>query len=102
MEYNYLQERPTLFTIEGADTLLMVRDNAHHLLRSKGAFTVEEVTHECNGALNTRLAAVDYLIERRMIQRAPTPVGASAKGNVFVARLWANQNERRFEDVSND
>lgn len=91
MEYNYLQEKPTLFTLNGADTLLNVRDNAQQLLRAKGAFTIEEVTHDCIGEMNTQLAALDYLIERRMIQRAPNPVGPSDHGYLFIAGLGKNQ-----------
>ena len=62
MEYVYSLQRPQLLTLEGADTLLNVRDNVLRLLATQGSFTGDEPIHGCTGELHMHLAALGYLV----------------------------------------
>ena len=85
MSYNYGSQKAALFTEDGAEILLAVRDEALRLLAEAGAFTCGKATRNAMGDAWTALAALDYLIERGELRRV-TPVGTvHGQDEVFVA-----------------
>lgn len=67
MSYSYTDIRPRLFTEEGTDVLLRVRDRVKTLLTQAGAFREAELSLSGDSWLN--MAALDYLVERKEIVR---------------------------------
>lgn len=67
--YDYISERPNIFTEDGVALLLQVRDAANELVSMAGAATLNKVI---NGVVRRRgaasnwdvQAAMDYLCER--------------------------------------
>lgn len=63
MAYNYITERPFVFTEKGIKKLLKLRDRAEELLRAAGAFREQELHQSVSGDSWETLACVDYLVE---------------------------------------
>ena len=62
MGYNYDTERKHLFSEDGMEVLLPIRDRVKSLLRTAGAFTVNKAMEGLSGSSWTMLAALDYLV----------------------------------------
>lgn len=75
MSYEYLEEKPHLFTEDGVEMLTKVRDNVRRLLEISGAFQAEKAWHGVTGSSWTMMACLDYLAEKGEIQEV--------KGNVW-------------------
>lgn len=69
MPYDYRAEKASLFTEQGADTLLKVRDEAFRLIDLAGACTISKAIAKATGNTWTMLAAVDFLVERGELRR---------------------------------
>ena len=63
MSYNYLTERPVIFTEEGQRMFLNIRDNAKRLLKEAGAARMQEIIKGNTGISWHMLACVDRLVE---------------------------------------
>lgn len=63
MSYNYLIERPKIFTEDGTRMLLQIRDNCTRLHALAGAFTYIHATKGVSGMSWLMLACLDYLCE---------------------------------------
>lgn len=66
--YNYDDIRPELFSEEGVELLMQMRDHSTKLLFQAGAFSFEKVTRTIKGDTWLRMAALDYMVERREIK----------------------------------
>lgn len=66
--YDYLKERPKLFTEEGVVKCIRVRDNIKYLCELAGACTVEQAISGVSGDTWTLLAIIDWLEERKEIR----------------------------------
>lgn len=84
MAYSYEEQKKELFTEQGAEVLLKVRDKANDLLESSGAFMSGNAF--CSGEAWTMLAALDYMVERREISEVTGP-GEIGQRRVFVAAI---------------
>jgi hypothetical protein len=73
MPYNYEEMRDDLFTEEGVEVLMKIRDHSNKLLFSAGAYTVEKVLRTVTGDSWLMLAALDYMEERREIKKVYSP-----------------------------
>ena len=62
--YNYEKIRPELFTEEGVDLLVRMRDHSSKLLFQAGAYTFEKVTRTITGDTWLMIAALDYMANR--------------------------------------
>jgi len=67
--YEYINERPFVFTENGIKMLLKLRDRARELLGEAGAFREQELQNCVSGDSWHMLACVDYLVERGDIRR---------------------------------
>lgn len=63
MSYSYTEERPKLFTEEGQEAFLKIRDNAHRLIRLSGAATMGKLMIG-SGDTWVLMACVHRLVER--------------------------------------
>jgi len=63
MSYDYQTERASIFTEEGTQTLLKIRDNVSKLLNIAGAFRHAEATKGVGGDTFLQCACIDYLVE---------------------------------------
>ena len=62
--YNYKEQKKNIFTEEGQKMFLKIRDNAHQLLESSGAFMMGHVIRNVGGGSSwDMLACVDRLVE---------------------------------------
>jgi hypothetical protein len=68
MSYRYETERPRIFTPDGADMLLKIRDNVRRLLDEAGAFAAGRAWRGVTGDTWVMLACLDYLVERGEIR----------------------------------
>jgi hypothetical protein len=73
MAYDYEAIRNELFTEEGVEVLMRVRDHSNKLLFSAGAYTFEKVTRIITGDTWLMMAALDYMVERREIKQVYDP-----------------------------
>lgn len=64
MSYQYLKERAALFTPEGNANFILNRDTAHDLIRTAGAFRLQEFMAKAKGG-NTwfYMACIERLVE---------------------------------------
>lgn len=69
MSYNYETEKANLFTEEGFNILLAVRDETKLLLAKSGACTVDRAISKATGSSWTMLAAIDFLIQKGELER---------------------------------
>lgn len=81
--YNYQTERPSLFTESGQVIFLKIRDRVKHLLKTAGAFRMQEAIQGCTGSSWEMLACVDRLVELKEI-REVTDSKAAGQYRVFV------------------
>lgn len=61
--YNYNTQKKNIFTEEGQEMFLKIRDKAHKLLDEAGAFKLSHVISGCTGDSWDMYACVDSLIE---------------------------------------
>lgn len=71
--YNYEEIRPELFTEEGVELLMKMRDISGKLLFQAGAYTFEKVTRTITGDTWLMMAALDYMVERKEIRQVYDP-----------------------------
>lgn len=69
MSYNYKEERPKIFTEEGINMILKIRDNIRKHDNEAGAFTFTGATRGVTGDSWLQLAVMDYLIEIGEIEK---------------------------------
>jgi hypothetical protein len=67
MSYEYVIERPKLFTEDGQMMFLKIRDAAHRLLSEAGAFRQQEVPRGVTGESWMMQACLDLLVELKEI-----------------------------------
>lgn len=84
--YQYENMRPKLFTDEGLDTFLKIRDRAHRLISEGGAFTLGAAIRGASGDSWLMLACVDRLLEKEEIREVTDPKKVAAQDRVFVGR----------------
>jgi hypothetical protein len=71
--YNYDDIRPELFTEEGVELLMKLRDISGKMLFQAGAYTFEKVTRTITGDTWLMMAALDYMVERKEIRMVYEP-----------------------------
>ena len=70
MSYKYEDIKPELFTEQGVEMLMKVKDQVGRLLFTAGAFTTEKVMRTVTGDSWLQLACLDYLVEKGEIELA--------------------------------
>jgi hypothetical protein len=71
--YNYEDIRPELFSEEGVELLMQMRDHSSKLLFQAGAYSFEKVTRTVKGDTWLQMAALDYMVERKEIRQVYSP-----------------------------
>jgi hypothetical protein len=69
MSYDYKIHRAGLFTEDGIEIVIKIRDNARHLLEQAGAFQACKAWEGVMGDSWTMLAALDYLVEKGELRK---------------------------------
>lgn len=78
MNYCYEKEKPSLFTEQGVDTLMRMRDKARALLKEAGAVRADKIMDAAGPVGSwTMMAALDYMVEKGELRRV------SAKGDTW-------------------
>jgi len=80
--YNYEEMREELFTEDGVDLLMQMRDHSTTLLFKAGAFSFEKVVRTVSGDTWLMMAALDYMIERKEIKKVYEP--CNTKNHVYT------------------
>jgi len=80
--YDYQAMKPEIFTEEGQELFLKIRDNVQTLLKISGAFDMDHATRSLGGNSWAMLACVDRLVELGEIKEIPT--NGFAQYRVFV------------------
>jgi len=84
MPYQYLVERPTLFTDEGQRMFIQIRDNVKRLLGQAGAVRMNKAIANVSGDSWQMLACVDRMVELDELQELTDNV--AGQDRVFVAK----------------
>jgi len=71
--YNYEDMREELFTEDGVELLMQVRDHSSKLLFQAGAYSFEKVMRTIGGDTWLKMAALDYMVERKEIRQVYDP-----------------------------
>lgn len=65
--YNYKEQRQFIFTEEGQEMFLKIRDKVHNTIRTAGAIRMDSAIDGCTGSTWEMLACVDRLVELKEI-----------------------------------
>lgn len=82
--YNYQEQRKNVFTEQGQEVFLKIRDCAKALLAQSGAFMMSHVLRVATGDSWLLLACVDRLVELGEI-REITTANVAGQHRVFVS-----------------
>jgi len=83
--YDYEVEKAELFTEAGQVMFLAIRDKVHKLLKTAGAFRLQEAIANQSGSGWQMLACIDRLIELGEITEI-TPSSTAGQYQVYIAR----------------
>lgn len=81
--YNYQKEKHRIFTEEGQEMFLKIRDKAHRLIEQSGAVTMQKVISGISGVSWVQMACVDRLVELKELKEI-TGENTSGQNRVFV------------------
>lgn len=84
--YNYQTEKSKIFTENGQETFLKIRDKVHQLIKQSGAVMMQNAIKGVTGDSWLHLACVDRLVELREI-REITKENVDGQHRVFVGVL---------------
>ena len=82
--YNYQTEKAKIFTEDGQETFLKIRDKVQQLLKQSGAVMMQNAISGVTGDSWLHLACVDRLVELKEI-REITKENVAGQHRVFVA-----------------
>ena len=82
--YNYQAEKSKIFTEDGQETFLKIRDKVQHLLKQSGAVMMQNAISGVTGDSWLHLACVDRLVELKEIIEI-TKENVAGQHRVFVA-----------------
>lgn len=66
--YVYQTEKPAIFTEEGQETFLEIRDKVQRMLKQNGVVMLENIIHGISGDTWMQMACVDRLVELKEIK----------------------------------
>ena len=82
--YNYQTEKQRIFTEDGQEMFLKIRDNVQRLIKQSGAVMMANAINCVGGDSWMMLACVDRLVELREI-REVTGIYVAGQHRVFVS-----------------
>ena len=83
--YNYENEKPKIFTENGQEMFLKIRDKVKMLLKQSGAFMLENAISGITGDSWSMLACVDRLVELKEIKEITDKTKVAGQHRVFVS-----------------
>jgi hypothetical protein len=84
MSYNYKTERPKLFTEDGLQMLLKIKDTARLLIKNAGACNMTEACRAVRGDSWTQLACLDYLVEIGELREVTAGMNVNGQDRIYV------------------
>ena len=84
--YNYQEERERVFTEQGQQMFLKIRDNVQRLLKESGAVMLQNAISCVSGDSWLMLACVDRLVELKEIKEIPQH-NAAGQHRIFTAYI---------------
>ncbi len=91
MSYVYEEQKPELFTDDGQRTFIQVRDHVKELLKSAGAFRMQEGIGGASGDSWLLMACIDRMVELEEIREITwRPVQGTIAGQhrMFTSHVW--------------
>ena len=83
--YNYENEKSKIFTENGQEMFLKIRDKVQLLLKQSGAFMLENAISGITGDSWSMLACVDRLVELKEIKEITDKTKVAGQHRVFVS-----------------
>lgn len=77
MSYNYSEVKPRLFTEDGVNTFVKIRDKVNQLVEQAGAVRAQESMVNATGDTWTMLASLDRMVELgelKELTQLPPPI----------------------------
>lgn len=84
MAYSYQDQRANIFTPDGMQLFLKIRDRVQQLLKESGAVRLQEAIQTVSGDTWDMLACIDHLVALGEL-RELTPPGSIGQHRVFVS-----------------
>ena len=81
--YRYEELKPKIFTEEGQEMFLRIRDNVNALLKVAGVVQMQKAINGCTGDTWHMMACVDRLVELNEIREIKTD--GAGQHRIFVA-----------------
>jgi len=82
--YNYEKEKQKIFTEDGQETFLKIRDKIQHLLKQSGAVMMQNAISGVTGDTWLHLACVDRLVELNEIKEV-TKDNVAGQHRIFIS-----------------
>lgn len=82
--YIYESQRKNIFTEQGQEMFIKIRDKAKSLLATAGSFRMDAIMSSCTGDTWDMLACVDRMVEMGELKEI-TPENVSGQHRVFVS-----------------
>lgn len=82
--YNYEKEKQKIFTEDGQETFLTIRDHVHLLIKRSGAVMMGNAISVVTGDTWVHMACVDRLVELKEIREITKP-NVAGQHRVFVS-----------------
>ncbi len=83
--YNYEQEKQSLYSDEGMDMYIKVRDRALNLLSIAGAAKLENIISTVTGDSFMMLACVDRLVEKEVLREIHQNPKTASQNRLFCS-----------------
>jgi len=83
--YTYENEKSKIFTENGQEMFLKIRDKVQLLLKQSGAFMLENAISGITGDSWSMLACVDRLVELKEIKEITDKTKVAGQHRVFVS-----------------
>ena len=83
--YNYEEQKQNVFTENGQEMFLKIRDKVQLLLKSSGAFMLEKAISGVTGDSWAQLACIDRLVELKEIKEITDKQKVAGQHRVFVS-----------------
>lgn len=82
--YDYQKEKPKLYTEEGQDLFIEIRDRVHQLAKKSGAVRMEEAIGGFSGFNRLHMACVDRMVERGELREITQNSIVAGQNRIFV------------------
>jgi hypothetical protein len=82
--YDYQKEKSKIYTEEGQDLFLEIRDRVYLLAKKSGAVRMEEAIRGSSGSNWLHMACVDRMVERGELREITQATVVAGQNRIFV------------------